>query len=157
MTGRRMQALSSGTVASMLQTPAGQSRGACSPAAPGPRAPGRGRATACSGRCGVAKNCLPLRRLRTSFPAWQTIPSQGSLRRLARRGGERNAPMCSLRIQCMFVTGSVFRSGLSRFRSSAKFSNNSTTAYFRNRRSVFLGLTSAQQGCAELQQAAAMQ
>ncbi len=111
MTGRRVQGLSPGTAASMLRTPAGQSRGACSPTAPRPRAPDRGRATSGSGRCGVAKKSLPLRRLRTSFPVSQTVPSQGSLRRLAKRGGERDASMCSLRIQCMFVTGSVPRSG----------------------------------------------
>lgn len=95
MRDQRVDGRSPGMAASVFRTPAGQpQQGASGPAAEGPRAPKRVRATYGSGRCGVAKNKLPLRHLRASQPSSQTVPSRGSLRRLARRAGGLGAQTC---------------------------------------------------------------
>lgn len=88
MVSRRVLPLSPGTAVT-FRTP--KAVGA-SPAS-GPRAPARAGAAVGRGRCGFAKKALPKRRLHAGQPSRDTVPSQGSLRRLARRGGEL-APYC---------------------------------------------------------------
>jgi hypothetical protein len=89
MVSRRMQALSPGAALS-LKTPSASA----SKASGSPRAPLRHGGAMGRGRCGTAKKAMPKRRLHAGLPSCDTVPSRGSLRRLARRGG---APTCAPR------------------------------------------------------------